>query len=104
MKKDTEQTVVIFRKWNKSFDNGQSIIALFPYINGSMNYVMSYEHIDQHGDADYHYVVSNSKLAKPEEYADLKKELEDIGYNLKIAKKKQYNRVKKAIDKIMGIC
>lgn len=48
---------------------------------------LSYMHIGQHGDADYQGVVSSTKLAKPEEYADLKKELESIGYDLLVRQK-----------------
>jgi hypothetical protein len=96
MQKDTELTVVIFRKWKKSFDSGEGIVALFPFEDYNREYkpslCMSYAHIGQHGGADYNHCVSNSKLAKPEEYADLKKELEEIGYNLKVAKKKQFGR------------
>lgn len=105
--KDIEQTVVIFRKWKKSFDEDMDIVALFPYekySDSNPSLCMSYAHIGQHGGADYWQCVKNSKLATPEEYADLKQELEEIGYNLKVAKKKQYGKVKKAIDKILGIC
>lgn len=96
MKQDTEITVVIFRKWKKSFDSWEGIVALFPYEDYNRDYnpslCMSYDYIGQHGGADYDYCVSQSKLATPEEYADLKKELEEVGYNLKVAKKKIWRK------------
>lgn len=73
-------TKVIFRKFN----NGE-IIAIFPETlqNGECD---SYMHIGQHG-ACTSGIPSFTKLAKPSEYRDLKKELESIGYKLKIVKK-----------------
>ena len=44
-------------------------------------------HIGQHSTADYSYIVNTTKLAKEPEYLELKKELESIGYNLKVYKK-----------------
>ena len=75
---------VIFRK----FKDGQ-IIALFPEIFDSYKYnhgvlCSSYMHVGQHSGADYDTVCSNTKLAKPEEYADLKRELESLGYSLEV--------------------
>lgn len=71
-------TPVIFRKWK----NG-NIIALFPTIPSDYAglYCMSYEHIGQHSGAYYFGVLSHTKLAMPEEYADLLNELVTIGYN-----------------------
>lgn len=83
---DTSITEVVFRKWPSS----QSIIALFPYefedqyeLNCS-----SYEHHGQHGGADYSGCISRTAPASPAEYADLKAELESLGYNLKIISRK----------------
>lgn len=71
-------TKVIFRKWN-----GGDVIALFPQVPYDRNgiYCMSYEHIGQHGSAGYDTVVCQSSLASPEEYADLKHELESRPFN-----------------------
>jgi hypothetical protein len=83
MKRDKEKTTVIFRKFK-----GGEIIALFPEIQADMSKgnCQSYQHIGQHGAASYD-LVSNTKLATANEYGDLKKELEDIGYNLEIKKR-----------------
>lgn len=46
---------------------------------------MSYSHIGQHGPCSPAY-EAESRPATEEEYLPLKKELESIGYNLKICK------------------
>lgn len=76
-----ETTVVVFRKWG----NGD-IIALFPFEReASTSFAcLSYEHIGQHGGADYPGVVRETRPASPAEYAELKAELERIGYVLEI--------------------
>lgn len=83
MTQDKEITKVVFRK----FKDGE-IIALFPEIqyNEDRKYCMSYTHVGQHGAANYDLRL-DCKLAKPEEYAPLVKELKGIGYNLKIQKR-----------------
>lgn len=72
-----EVTRTVFRK----FKDGQ-ILALFPYekYDAFGLYCVSYMHIGQHSAADYSGMVAETTLAKPEEYASLKKELESIGY------------------------
>ncbi len=97
MEQDTEETVVIFRKYKRKHsskyckeDNVPEILALFPEIIGNPNSLtcMCYQHIGQHGDADYGYCINELTVpAKPEEYADLKEELESFGYKLKVMRK-----------------
>lgn len=87
MEKDKDITKVVFRWWNVSKD----VIALFPYIRHDGNgYVCeSYEHVGQHGGADYGYIIRTSRPATPEEYADLKAELENYyGYNLRVMQRR----------------
>ena len=94
MKQDKEKTVVIFRFWWLQ-DGGSDIIALFPYdIAGFDGSVWSYMHVGQHGGADYNHIVNSSRPATPEEYADLKTELESIGYNLEIRQKRNHDQYK----------
>lgn len=81
-----DKDLVIFRKWK---DDGE-ILALFPELEGNWGLCTCFSHVGQHATAEYHYCLSLSKPATPEEYADLQKELEDIGYNLKI--RKRWNR------------
>lgn len=80
-----DKTKVIFRK----FKDNDEVVAVFPAIAWSSNpyiSVSSYIHIGQHGDMDADF-SSWTFPATSEEYADLKAELESIGYNLKIAKR-----------------
>jgi hypothetical protein len=74
-------TKVILRKWLTQFDN--LIIALFPEIPADVYgmHCTSYEHIGQHGAADYQHVIQNTNPALPREYADLLAELREIGYD-----------------------
>jgi len=92
MKKDNYKTQVIFRKYEDS-----QIIALFPYeIADNKGRCNSYMHIGQHSGADYLGVINTTKLATKKEYKDLKKELQNIGYNIQVMKKRSYA---KYIDK-----
>lgn len=79
-----EPTVkVVFRRWKDG-----AVIALFPevinYPDGSCE---SYMRVGQHSAASYPHVVAVTHPAKPEEYASLKRELEGIGYVLKVSKR-----------------
>lgn len=84
------KTKVIFRKWKESGD----IIAFFPEEPGNWNATTcnSYEHYGQHGSASLD-IVNDRKFtvpATPDEYADLKAELERIGYDLDIRQRYTY--------------
>jgi hypothetical protein len=85
---DTETTVVVFRKWTRQCDQGpgDDVIALFPEIPGSPGMCESFEHFGQHGSAGYDGVLSITRAATPDEYADLKRELEaePYGYRLDV--------------------
>jgi hypothetical protein len=75
------ETIVIFRKdrtgWKDCF-------ALFPELPADNfgRYCDSYQHVGQHGAADYQGCIAASDPASPEEYADLFEELEGRGYSL----------------------
>lgn len=71
---------VVFRKWR----DGGGVIALFPELPADPfgYYCDSYEHVGQHGGADYHGVVRYSTPATPEQSAALAAELHQIGYRL----------------------
>ena len=87
-----EKTVVVFRKWK---DNG-AIIALFPFEKDweSSPFCVSYMHNGQHGDADYDHVISKTVRATPEEYEDLRMELENfVGYDLVIRERRPVRQV-----------
>lgn len=81
------ETPVIFRKWQGK--DGGDIIAVFPAECASVqNWYLSnsYMHHGQHGACDYRIILAKTRPAKPEEYADLKLELERIGYRLKVCR------------------
>jgi hypothetical protein len=84
---DEHITAVVFRKWNQK--HGGGIIALFPQIPSDSYgwHILSYEHIGQHGGADYQGVIDRTVPATEAEYSGLKRELEDIGYNLEAYKR-----------------
>lgn len=69
-------TPVIFKK-----ENGD-VFAAFPTLPGDMSpaTMTCYAHIGQHSAAHMRY-VSNAKPAKPAEYAELLRELVEIGYD-----------------------
>lgn len=81
---DTETTRVVFRKWSDG-----TPIAFFPgdeeYKLSRGAYCGSFMHIGQHGSADVQ-LMGRLLPATPEEYADLKAELEGepYGYRLQV--------------------
>ena len=87
-----DKTDVIFRK------DKDGVFALFPYLIATHDgQITGYMHIGQHFSAHYIHCVTESKPAKPEEYANLMAELENqVGYNLRIKKKINYNKYDKA--------
>lgn len=94
---DPEKTIAVFRK----FSNGE-IIVLFPEIAATADgyYCSSYVHVGQHGSADYYHVVSHTKPATPQEYTNLKRELEGLGYSLEIRQKIQFDIHSKRINSV----
>ena len=74
------EVIVVFRKYP---DTG-NVIALLPEWPGKVSdggYACdSYMHVGQHGAADPVGVVGDTVPATPAEYADLKTELESLGY------------------------
>ena len=85
MEKTLETTmpndVVLFRRWKDTGD----VIALFPEIPADIDglYCLSYEHVGQHGAADYYGVVRHTLPVMSKECDGLARELTLIGYDLK---------------------
>lgn len=80
------KTKVIFRVWKDNND----VIALFPEepaVVQDWYLCSSYMHVGQHSAAHYFKVLQQTRLAKPEEYQELKTELERLGYDLKVYKR-----------------
>jgi len=83
MQNYTETTEVQFRLFRGE------VTAVFPYIIESPNNVMCYVHNGQHSVCNWNFNAI-SKPATPEQYADLYKELESIGYKLKVIKRRNH--------------
>ncbi len=87
-------TVVVFRVWK--WNGRDSVIALFPHVPAvdpfipGVSFCESYEHVGQHGSADYAGCVRRSRPATEVEYASLKHELESppFGYVLKVQRRR----------------
>jgi hypothetical protein len=98
---DMEETPVVFRKYGARC--GGAVIALFPCEPWNTPVTCScYVHVGQHGEADPWLVVRQTRAAKPEEYASLKRELESApyGYRLKVYKRMRrefYDRRREAL-------
>lgn len=75
---------VVFRK-----DRTGDIFALFPTEceDYTGRYCGCYQHVGQHCSADYFGCIQDSRPATPAEYADLKTELERIGYTLRVIRR-----------------
>ena len=73
--------VVVFRRWKENGD----VIALFPALPADLygEYCDAYEHVGQHGGADYHGVVQHTRPCSLNDAADLVTELRRIGYILR---------------------
>ena len=57
-----------------------------PDSEANPGHILCYAHIGQHSEASMGYYRSG-RLARPEEYRDLKVELERIGYDVQVAKR-----------------
>lgn len=80
---------IVLRVWK---DDDFDVFALFPTLPAD-NYgylCTSYQHVGQHGSADYYHCIANSRPASEAEAADLLAELRTIGYNLRPIKRATY--------------
>lgn len=91
------ETPVVFRFW-KGKTGG--VLALFPAIpaDNSGALCSSYERVGQHGGADYHGCIRRTRPATPQEYQDLAKELQGLGYNLKVYRRATQEMHRERID------
>jgi hypothetical protein len=78
------KTRVIFRKFREKGE----VIALFPDEQADNNTLncLSYMHVGQHSAASF-ALVSETLPATRREYAELKRELQGIGYDLRVGKR-----------------
>ena len=85
-----EVTCVIFRMWH------HEVIALFPYERADYRLSCeSYMQIGQHSAAAYPYMIKQSRPATAEEFTELKRELENLGYDLKVIKRRNTMKTKR---------
>lgn len=77
---DRARLPVVFRTWRARF--GGDVLALFPTLPHDVTgrYCVSYEHIGQHGGADYLGCLGRTRPATEAEYTPLLHELHTIGY------------------------
>jgi hypothetical protein len=80
-----EAEVVVFRRWK---DVG-TLIAIFPELPADIfgRYCDAYEHVGQHGGANYFGVIQQTIPVELYECEDLIRELENIGYDLRPIKR-----------------
>jgi len=81
-----EKTIVVFRRWRAPHSG---VIALFPALAENGGCCQSYEHIGQHGAADYTSVIARSdpcyffpSAPWATEVTKLYDELTGLGYHL----------------------
>lgn len=72
-----ERTIVLFRAERSGPYKG-SVTAVFPYLEESHGLVTCYAHVGQHGACSRGW-YRGTRPATPNEYADLKAELESYG-------------------------
>jgi len=89
--KDEHVTPVMFRvaRYPKKYGDGVTAVFIAEPWDEYGHKLTCYEHVGQHGACDMGWVLKITRPATPEEYADLKAELEGIpyGYNLKVYKR-----------------
>lgn len=78
---------VIIRVWRSDPDD---VFALFPTLPAdTLGYqCTSYQHVGQHGGADYNLCIRNSRPATAKEARELLAELRGIGYNPRVYKRR----------------
>jgi len=85
MKTTEEKTKVIFRI-DKAITN-REVTAVFPEHVRCYSEIACYAHVGHHSICSYDWYLKKTKPATPEQYADLKQELEKIGYVLNVRKR-----------------
>ncbi|MCG3197068.1 MAG: hypothetical protein GHCLOJNM_01552 [bacterium] len=87
MRRPEERTAVVFRVWRS---RPRTVLALFPLepADALGRWCLSYERVGQHGAADYLACLDGTRPATLEESADLREELERIGYQLDVVQRR----------------
>lgn len=91
-KQDEHETPVLFRVHRSPKKHGAEVTAVFPCEphDTAGRYMTCYAHIGQHGSCGLEWYYQ-TRPAKPEEYDDLRRELESYpyGYRLKVYQRMQ---------------
>ena len=88
---------IIFKKDKET----NEVIAFMPYDFATWQGDFTcYAHVGQHFYSDYGY-YRECKPATPEEYKDLKSELESIGYNVEVKKRINGRKFRKAYQDML---
>jgi hypothetical protein len=92
---DTEVTPVIFRVHREPKTHGGEVTAVFPCDPADLDgcKMTCYAHVGQHGSCDYGW-YQETRPAFPEEYADLKQELESAPYGYRF---RVYDKIYRAL-------
>ena len=89
-KQDTEYTPVLFRVARAAKRDGAEVTAVFPCEPHDMSGNMTcYAHVGQHGACSMRW-YDTTRPARPDEYADLKEDLESAPYGYRL---KPYKRM-----------
>lgn len=102
MEKDKEITDVVFLVVMNPDNKTKEAVAYFPneWWNPSCNTHPAYMHIGQHGAATEEWAVFSCDIPEAEDaglVAELKAELEGIGYNLNVLDAKQWQNEKRKL-------
>jgi len=96
MLKDTHTTEIMFRV-DTTKDFKGTIFAVLPHeVSNFKGDVTTYQHVGQHSSGDYNVCLEQSRPANELESADLKAEMESLGYNIKVVKKRNYDKFLKS--------
>ena len=85
MKETTEREYVVIFRTDKNYGETVAFMPEEPWATRGRDTVVSFVNQGQHGPASWDYYSKDTKPAT--DYADLKAELERIGYRLKVVSK-----------------
>jgi len=100
---DTDVVDVMFRAVKAGDDKGV-VEAWFPGLPGTSAYDMTvYSHVGQHGSGDPTYMRLKTRPATPAEYGGLKRELESIGYVLRVVRRASVHHARQRRAALTGV-
>jgi hypothetical protein len=103
MTKDIYTTDIMFRV-DTTKDFKGTVFAVMPHqVDTLKGDIMTYQHVGQHSHGDYNVCLQQSRPATEIEYADLKAEMESLGYNIKVIKRRNYDKYLKSYKEARGI-